>query len=424
MAYGFAHLGKSLFWYASELLFAYFLTELAGLSIHHMGIVLATGFLVSAAVDLIVGRWLERRLTTAASASRIQLVGAVLCSASLIAVFVGAWMPVELRFGYALAAGIAFRLGYAAYDIPQNALMALATADAHGRLRVASTRIWFSGMATLIVAAAIGPLIASRDQPEAVVFLVGLTVLFATVAIGSAWLLAQLLHGQEPALPEAGAALARGHPSVDFWLLLLVMVATSVFTPVFGKLEPYFATYTLRSAWWGGVVIILTAAGIVAGQPIWLHLCARVSGGVVMLFNALLQIAALTAFWLIGSAFPAASAAAAFLFGLGNGGVGMVQWAAFSETVARLGPGRMGLSYGLFAAVGKLSLAVGSLLLAAALTRIDFRGPDGTDLVFLMAAIPGTGALCCGLVGIGLFVVESAGRRLASPMRGGFSGPS
>lgn len=30
-----------------------------------------------------------------------------------------------MRFGYAIAAGIAFRLAFAAYDIPQNALMAL-----------------------------------------------------------------------------------------------------------------------------------------------------------------------------------------------------------------------------------------------------------------------------------------------------------
>ncbi|MBV2150082.1 MFS transporter [Sphingobium sp. AS12] len=418
LAYGFAHLGKSLFWYTSELLFAYFLTEFVGLSIHHMGAVLATGFLIGAAVDLVVGFGLERRLTTASSASHIQFVGAILCSASLIAVFLGASMPMEFRFGYALAAGIVFRLGFAAYDIPQNALMALATVDTHGRMRIASTRIWFSGAATLIVAFTVGPLIARRDQPEAVSFLLGLAVLFAIVAIGSAWLLLHLLRDQRPeARPGTVAAFPRVRLPADFWLLLLVMAATSIFTPAFGKLEPYFATYALRSAWWGGVVVILMAAGIVVGQPVWLHLCTRMAGGLVMLLNALLQIVALTAFWLIGPAHPIASAVAAFMFGLGNGGVGMVQWAAFSETVTRLGPSRTGFSYGLFAAAGKLSLAVGSLLLAAVLAPIDFRGPDGADLIILMVAIPGVGALCCALAGIGLFAIERADKPTASVMQ-------
>lgn len=419
LAYGFAHLGKSLFWYSSELLFAYFLTEFVGLSIHHMGFVIATGFLVSAAIDLVVSFRLKEQLTTASSASRIQLVGAIFCSVSLIAVFLGAWVPMELRFGYALAAGIAFRLGFAAYDIPQNALMALATINTHDRLRIASTRIWFSGTATLIVATTVGPLIARRDQPEAIPFLLGLAVLFAIVAIGSAWLLAHLLRDQQSKArsgTDAGTAFLRVRLPADFWLLLLVMVATSIFTPAFSKLEPYFATYTLRSAWWGGVVIILMAAGIVVGQPLWMHLCTRIAGGLVMLLNALLQIAALTAFWLIGPAFPAASAVAAFMFGLGNGGVGMVQWAAFSETVARLGPGQTGLSYGLFAATGKISLAAGSLLLAAALDGIDFRGADGADLIILMVVIPGIGALCCALIGIGLFLVDRNSKRMTSNM--------
>jgi glycoside/pentoside/hexuronide:cation symporter, GPH family len=380
-----------------------------------MGVVLATGFLVSAVIDLIVGFGLEQRLTTARSASRLQLGGAMFCSASLIAVFLGAWVPVEARFGYALAAGIVFRLGFATYDIPQNALMALATIDRASRLRMASTRIWFSGTATLLVATTVGPLIASRGLHDAVPFLLGLSVLFAIAAISSAWLLARLMGGLQAApAPRPGIRSAHRPLPADFRLLLLVMVATSIFTPAFGKLEPYFAAYTLRSAWWGSGVIVLMATGIVIGQPVWARLCARLSSGLVMLFNALLQMTALAAFWQIGPAHPAASAAAAFLFGLGNGGVGMVQWAAFSETVARLGPGRTGLSYGLFAATSKISLAAGGALLAAVLDRIDFRSPGSADLAVAMAVIPGIGALLCAVAGIGLILLERAEGRTAA----------
>jgi glycoside/pentoside/hexuronide:cation symporter, GPH family len=376
-----------------------------------MGIVIATGFLVSAAVDLAVGFGLERRLTTARSASRLQLAGAVFCSTSMLAVFLGAWVSPEFRFAYALAAGIAFRLGFATYDIPQNALMALATIDANSRLRIASTRIWFSGTATLLVATTVGPLIASRGSADAVPLLLGLCGLFTIAAIGSAWLLAQRLH-RHPTVPQrqAGATSSRLNLPADFRWLLLVMVATSIFTPAFGKLEPYFAAYTLRSAWWGSGVIVLMAMGIVVGQPVWARLCVRTSGGLVMLFNALLQIAALAAFWWVGPRHPAIASSAAFLFGLGNGGVGMVQWAAFSETVARLGPGRTGFSYGLFAATSKISLAAGGVLLAATLDRIDFRAPGSGDLAMAMAIIPGIGALVCAVAGIGLAIVEPTAR--------------
>lgn len=55
--YGAAHYGKSLFWYGGEVLFAFFLTEVAGLTPAHMAGVLAIGFLISAIFDLQPSGW-------------------------------------------------------------------------------------------------------------------------------------------------------------------------------------------------------------------------------------------------------------------------------------------------------------------------------------------------------------------------------
>lgn len=407
LSYGFAHLGKSLFWYSSELLFIYYLTEFAGLPMGHMGIVIATGFVISAVIDLAMGFGLGKWLTHASGAGRLQLIGAICCSISLAAVFSGIWVRDDLRFGYALVAGMAFRLSFAAYDIPQNALMALATHDSKGRQRIASTRIWFSGIATLIVAAIVGPLIAHRTASDAVLFLLSFVALFAIMAIGSAWRLARLLHSHRPA--QSHSADDRPHParlSSDFWLLLIVMVSTSAFTPIFGKLEPYFASYTLKSAWWGGVAIVLMAVGVVAGQPLWVRLCARMTAGAVMALNGVIQILALALFWAAGASSPMTSAIAAFFFGIGNGGIGMVQWAAFSETISRLSPRRIGLYYAMFAATGKISLAAGGLMLANALAKIEYRGTQGAALVEVMAILPAIGALIGIAAGLGLSLHE------------------
>ena len=62
--YGLGHYGKGLFWHSSELLFAFFLTEQAGLPPVWMGTVLIAGILSSAGIDLLVGRALRRRAFT------------------------------------------------------------------------------------------------------------------------------------------------------------------------------------------------------------------------------------------------------------------------------------------------------------------------------------------------------------------------
>jgi len=399
LLYGLAHFGKSLFWYSSEILFAYFLTELVGLASSQMGSVLAVGFLVSAAIDVAMGLGLRRRLAAPGAAGRLQLIGAILSSVALASVFAGALTPPDLRYVHAIVAGIGFRVAFALYDIPQNALMSLATLDEASRLRLASTRIFFSGLATLTVAAAVGPMVASSERGGGPTVLLATTAAFATIAIISAAFLARLM--PVAAIPTAPSKpLSPWRPPAVFWLLMGLALITTIFTPAFSKLEPYFATYVLGSAGWGAAILSLMAIGILIGQPLWLRLCERARPPSVMIGAALLQIASLAAFWLVGARWPPAAALAALGFGLGNGGVGMIQWAAFSESVARHAPDRTGLAFGLFVASNKIGLAIGGALIATALAATDFRDADSPALVTLMTLIPGVGAALLILNGL------------------------
>ena len=410
LIYGLAHYGKSLFWYSSEILFAYFLTELAGLPASQMGAVLAIGFLASAAIDVGVGIGLQRWLAAARVAALVQLVGATLSSAALASVILGAWIDPQFRYAYAIAAGIAFRFAYAVYDIPQNALMALATGDTPSRLRLASTRIWFSGLATLTVAGVVGPMIASNGTGTGASLLFEVTLIFALVAMTSASLLALALR-RSPATARSSTPPRTGwRPSQAFWLLIAASLLTTIFSPAFGKLEPYFATYELRSAWWGGLVIMMMAFGIVAGQPLWLKLSTALPRAVVLIVAASLQIISLASFWSAGAGSPEIAAAAAFGFGLGNGGVGMVLWAAFSEVVARQPVGFEGIAYGLFVASAKIGLAVGGMLIATALNAGDFREPGGSTITVLMTLIPGCGAVLLIANGLSLRRADRSAR--------------
>lgn len=399
LVYGAAHFGKSLFWYSSELLFAFFLTELAGLGPAEMGLVLVSGFLVSAIIDISVGLSLQRWLQNAPAAGRLQVAGAVLSSAALAATFLVVWVPEDARLAAAIGLGIAFRLAFATYDIPQNALMSLATIDRETRLRVASTRIWFSGAATLLVAASVGPMIAQAGTANGPWLLLGLSLAFSVVAILAAAALAnQLSRSGAARSVEPLASLAGWRPSRGFLLLVAVSMVTTVFTPAFAKLEAYFAAFALQSASWGGTIMIAMALGIVAGQPVWVKLARRGSSARVMTVAAMVQIVGLAGFWSVGASAPLASAAAAFVFGLGNGGVGTVQWHAFSDIVAREAPRQAGLAYGLFVGSGKLGLAAGAALIAGALAAGDYRDPASTMLVTLMTALPACGAILLCLI--------------------------
>ena len=402
-AYGLAHLGKSLFWYASEILFAFYLTELVGLSTAGMGVVLATGLLVSAGIDIVVGFSFRRSLTDARLAGRLQLLGAILCALAFPAVFLGFWIEEEFRFSYAIAAGLGFRLAYALYDIPQNALMALGTQDRSARDRVASTRIWFSGLATLLIAVAVGPLIAAGDQEDAAVRYMILAACVAAPAIIGAAALSRIVgRSAQTGLPPitiGGAHTQRPNVRAIFTLMLALMFVTSLATPLFAKLEPYFASFVLRSPFWGGTIIVAMAVGITLGQPLWALLCRRTSHARVMSIAAVVQIVALAIFGGIPGLPPEGLTICAFGFGLGNGGVGMVLWASFADAVARSAVGREGEAYALFTATAKLALGFGGLGLGMILSSFDFRGAESGALVLWMTALPAAGALLCLVIG-------------------------
>ncbi|RVT93480.1 MFS transporter [Sphingomonas crocodyli] len=407
LVYGFAHFGKSLLWYSSEILFAFFLTELAGLRASQMGVVLAAGFVASAFIDLAVALTLRQWLVASGTAGRLQLAGSAISSLMLGAVFAGAWLPADIRYGYALIAGVAFRVAYALYDIPQNALMSLATTDAASRRSVASTRIWFSGGATLTIAAVIGPMIASSKRSEGASLLVLLSAAFAVVAVISAFMLSRYLSAPKDTMIEE-RSVRRWHPTAEFWLIISMSFATTIFTPAFAKLVPYVADQARGAGLWGSLTIAMMAVGIMGGQPLWLRMHRHMSSGLVLIAASVAQIGSLIVFWSAGPTTSVLSAVAAIGFGLGNGGVGMVMWAALSDVVARSAPGSAGVAYGLFLASNKIGLALGGGVIAVALAGVSLDDFRDLTLLMLMAAIPAVGAICLIASGMLFRIVRPA----------------
>lgn len=397
LVYGLAHFGKSLFWYASEILFAYYLSEVAGLSTRAMGWTLALGFAVGAAADLAVAKGFRAHFREARSAARFQTWGALLSSVFIWGLFASAFVPVPVRLGYVLVVGVAFRIAYAAYDLPQNALLSLGTADSHARSRVSAARAFYSGCAALVVGGVGGALVKVQGPvgaPGRFALAAGLFCLVAIVtAVGLSRLKWTLLPGERPGASAPDVSKPKGLrlPAALVGLLMfsiLQILTSSVFT----RLEPYFAAYVLKSGAWAGSFMMAVSIGRIVSQPLWVRGALTMGPLNFLRWITLASAATALGFWFTAQIAPAA-VVIAFLLGAAMGGIGTAQWAAYGDAVVQHCPDRAGAAYALLTAVMKLSLGVGVIGLGEGLRYIDYRGGQSGLLVMVMGLVPALGAL-------------------------------
>jgi len=395
--YGAAHFGKSLFWYASETISAYYLTDAVGLSGAAMGWVIALGLLVAAMLDPLVDRVFSARLATAHGAARLQLIGACLSAITLTAMFTGNHIAESARLGFVITTALAFRLAYALYDQPQNAMISLATRSAEDRTTVSAYRLVLSGLGALVIAA-IAATLASRDSQggtsaDARYFVTAL--LLSICAVASAAMLDRI-RGTTPSLPirvpSSGPRWTSLPSASGMPLGLAFIIALTV--PIFSKAQPYLVGRATSSVLWGTLIGGAVPVGAILAQPLWRALAKRCSRRYVTTVAAAILAAAGLSFWVAALASPATAVIAAFFVGVGNGGIAITVWAAFGDSVARPA-GQPGWNFGLLTASIKIGLAAGIVGFGLLLDHTDPAVPKGEPLVTVMAIGPIMGGLGC-----------------------------
>jgi Na+/melibiose symporter-like transporter len=389
IAYGAAHGGKSLFWYCGEVLFAYFLTEVAGLPPVAMGFVLAAGLAASAVMDLIVGSLFKQGLSQAQSAGRLQRTGAILSAISLFAFFATPFAALDWRLAVALGASLLLRATYAIYEVSQNALLSLATANSLERTRLAGVRIWASGLATLLIALALGPLVAEAKADRGHVAFLAFAAGIALVGAGSAIVLARCVpqdaqDDQAPPRLGVGGFAILAPLGVSFAMHFLHAGPTSLFT----RLEPYFTAYVLASPTWGGAVVVAVALGWIISQPAWIFLGTRFDRGAMIALSSAASMGAAGGFMIASADAGIALLAMGFAFGAAHSGMALTLWSGFADAVASRARAAAGLAYGAFTASAKLSLAIAALSLGLWLSETDFREASRGYITYPMTLGP------------------------------------
>lgn len=393
-AYGMAHFGKSLLWHTSQLLFAYFLTEAAGFSPQAMGVILAAALLLNATTDLIVGKALARRTTSLASATRVQLRGAILAGSSLLLLAVSAQVTGRAQpVLAALALGL-FATAYAFVDVPQNALLGIATWSERERVRLSAVRLILSGCAQLLVVCAFVPLMRGVDRAALGAHFLLFSGALAATAIASAALLrrAGAKDPQPGYLATATSAAAPPTAVPTLAALLAMMGVFSLVTTSVVKVEPYVASYWFRSAADSAAFMIGIAVGGIVAQPLWSartscqshEMILREAAAVLAIGGLSFQLAAYG---------PVAAALAGLIYGAGQGGLAMLLW-SFVAGIAQQCPGKATACFGAFTFVAKAAGALSALLLSHALQASAYRaaGADLSILVGMLIWLPALGA--------------------------------
>lgn len=400
LAYPAAHFGKSVFWYSSESIFAYLLTEVIKLGPWAVGTILCASFLISAALDVGVGFILRRRLTTAASAAKLQLAGSAATSLVVILLFAIPAMQIRSPLPVAAVAVLLFRIAYAFIDIPQNAMLSIAIKSPNDRASLAASRLAASGLAALAVAATITALVYSSAEARPAMLVVA-SCTMAIMVTGVCALLRMVIGNLAAPSSIAKFASRSERPGVALsqlaWLLMTAQFVTSFASPIFTKLLPYYASVHLANPIRGASVIALVSVGMIIGQPLWLAVLRGRSNPFRISATSLATAAAAAFFCWAAQQGTWLLVPAACMFGMGSGGIGTTLWAAFADVVADENPGSEGFAFGLFTAAAKVSLAIGAIGVGWLLSEASFRQPGSRLLAFGMT-LPAIGSgLLCGL---------------------------
>lgn len=404
--YGLAHFGKSLQWYSSELLFAYFLTEMCGLRPVAMGEVLAVSLVFSGAVDLAVGHAMSARAPSLGDLCRVQLLGAVGSGLTLVAFSGTGLVPDDVRFLYAVATSCLFRLAYTFYDLPQNAVLSLVRTDIDGRLQISAVRLGFSGLATVLVAMAAALLTSSTATASAERF-VGFSVLL--MLAGSVSALALRRVSPPPARADVPVQPGQTERRLDatrqrVWLILMLFFFIGGATSVFSRLESYFSAAALPSYGARTMVLTLIALGGALGQPLWMAVSRRIPTHHSLRWSALVTAMGAAVFLLCAGQSTTVAALAGAAYGCGLGGLNMLLWGLLAAEAApeqrRPGLPAAPLAFGLLTSTVKLATAFAVVGVSALLASVDYHNPQvAGSLTFLapMAAAPLLAAVICYL---------------------------
>lgn len=391
LAYASGNLGKSAQWNTIEFVYLYFLIDAVGFSPAQAGLIIVVPMiwdgLCAPVIGLFVDRFRPARLgygALLAIAAPISATAFMLLFAVPLAAPDAVWL--------ALAVGLIFRTAYSFVDIPHNAMLASLTRDTRERSGLAAWRFAFSAAGSIAVSLLAARFLLSHDGSAALLFPAAVTLIYLLVMQAAAW--SAPGRRQSPLLGNTRDTLGRLVRNRRFLLLLGVCAAASVFTPLFAKMTVHYANTWLADATLATPLLLAYCLAQILSQPAWALAANRGQKRTAAIgAHGLAAVLALT-FALVRPASLGVALPFFLLAGVATGGVYMINWAIFPDTIGRRDEA---FSTGVLLLVLKIASGLGMGVAAGALSIIGY-SPDAASgarlpgIVLLMGSGPVLGA--------------------------------
>lgn len=336
-AYSTAHVGKSLLWAASDLLTLYVLVTLYAMAPTVAGALFLVSLAANAVADLGVGIWLDRHPQHASALA----AGALMVSA---ASFPATMLLAPYGTGAVLAAMMLFRIAYAGYDVPHNALMARLAPDPGQAAWLSRGRTIGTGIAGFVVAYSARGLTDAAAIAPVLWMLAGAALVIGLVLI--------------PLLRREPLAMVPLIGGVQLALPTRFLIASVVGIVALGALaKAVLHAPPSTAAIDPATMLILLTAGRTASALIPLRI-VDARRGLALLGAMYLASAAVAGVFSWSVAAPAL-----LMLGLAMGLTNLIGWALL-PALARGAKG-----FGLYTMVSKLGLGTAGVALAAGLGR-------------------------------------------------------
>ncbi len=371
-----AHAARSLGWATTDLLLAWHLHSVVGFSGTTVSILLALFLSTGALANLSVGILLTVRKATGPDYVRVQLFGAI----ATAILFAGQFLVVDSVAVTVIA--FAFRIVYAAQDVPQNALGSLLPDDDSDAKRYARLRVVLSGVMRVVAVSV--HLLLYRGAADVIAFAVigGLNV---ASAIGLRGLRFPNRPTVRPTADEPATSWPTGLPK-----LLLGFVVAAAVLPTMSRLLIFAPSSDGGMLQAGGSMLTAFCVGSVAG-PFAQRRLVDAFGERIALMTGIVVILASAMLVTFGDGVPVRALAAA-AHGAGLGIVGVHLWTSAARVAmddAASGTRRDGMVASAVILTTHVSMAAGALLLAPLIDSYEAGDPVAALAALVIVAVGG-----------------------------------
>ncbi len=334
IAYSMGNFAKNILWATAEVTLLYLLTDLLGMSPSLAGLLFLAGIFTDAVFDLLVATAAERSRSRFGQYGPFMLLGAPICALAFVMLYGLPYFGVTFP-PIVIASILAFRIAYAAIDLPHTAMVGKVAPTSRARSRVAGYRFFFSSLASLLTALAVPTLLLASDQRSE--HLLGLATIaggLSTMALWGAWFAVRRMDYSPPATGLGyGREIRAALRNRALGPLALIAFCTGLSAPLFTKMALYYAQYVLERPEIARTALAAVIGGQFLGVALWTWLASRAEKTTALSAAHLVSAIAFSILALAGSVGDAVLIPGAVAVGVGLSGVYMLIWGMAPDVV-------------------------------------------------------------------------------------------